>query len=989
MGNKFKRFMSTAVILAMLAVPNTALGETGKETELFKADFNEGYTATKDSPAIPSAVSGTLNNGGLIYADTVDDEHGVSLAIEDSSGVAPWIGTKPQYAYTSPLTDCSVRVSFDIMSKEAKASANMKMLGASDGKAVWVDLIALTTAGKITYSGVTESNAVSAEIYTKYSSFTKNTWYHFDIVLDLVNQKYTVYVGIAGADPEKVAEGIDFNNSVEGLASMRLTVRGNNTNLRFDNFYMYQMILLPELVGIEYSEGDGNVQLTFNKKMDYESLGTKIKLLMSTEEVEVPFTGSSENKVYTLATGTAFKKGVTYTLKFTGSIFCADGEELTVDEDYVFTIPAAGTSVSASDVTFASGSGTVTANVNLPAEITEPSVNLVLGAYKGDTLVDVDVLTLSAGAVTSPVTLSCTADGIDGAGVYVLDSAFVPLCDAVVMKDSNITAGVRSESVPGSFAQMKYDSVSTVVTVYGYASPGEMITVISAQGSTIDLTNPAAIRQVMAKENGYYEVTFKNDTGKSDDAFKFPSDDYAILVKSETQEKTLSYKYSNSVEAVAALVEVKKAKTVDEIANIIKNYSKIFALDKTDYETVNKTSVHKLILTEKLAAYTTGGEFKNAFDRAVCLALINKGADVLKTLKNYAAEFGLDPDELSTLPDTELAVEIIVAENYTSFERFLAVYEEAKILSNISSASNATKMKTYLMTTYSEELNLLDNKTVADKYEDITEKTAVFGKLLDIKFKSVSDLKTAFNEAVSEVYESENSEETSGGSGSFGGGGGGSGGGGGKGTVGTGSAVINTVVSNPATKDETTQIKFTDIEEKDSEMLCALVEKGVIVGDGDGKFRPADMVRRDEIMKMIVIGLKMENTVATSAFSDVSSDNWAYPYISAAYSKGIVNGVGDNRFAPELNVSIQDSVTMLYRAAYNSGLIAQYENLKNDTLIADAAEISDYAAEAVKFVYGYIMETDASGKVRPKENATRLEVATLVYKFMQFMEGGM
>ncbi|MGM9606892.1 MAG: CAP domain-containing protein [Oscillospiraceae bacterium] len=55
---------------------------------------------------------------------------------------------------------------------------------------------------------------------------------------------------------------------------------------------------------------------------------------------------------------------------------------------------------------------------------------------------------------------------------------------------------------------------------------------------------------------------------------------------------------------------------------------------------------------------------------------------------------------------------------------------------------------------------------------------------------------------------------------------------------------------------------------------------------------------------------------AVTHFSDVPTGHWAYPYIMEATEKGIVNGVGGGRFAPEGTESNAEFVTMLVRVFY-------------------------------------------------------------------------
>ena len=54
---------------------------------------------------------------------------------------------------------------------------------------------------------------------------------------------------------------------------------------------------------------------------------------------------------------------------------------------------------------------------------------------------------------------------------------------------------------------------------------------------------------------------------------------------------------------------------------------------------------------------------------------------------------------------------------------------------------------------------------------------------------------------------------------------------------------------------------------------------------------------------------------AVMTFSDVSTEHWGYGAVENAYRLGLVNGVGDGKFAPEENVTAPQFATMILRAA--------------------------------------------------------------------------
>ncbi len=67
---------------------------------------------------------------------------------------------------------------------------------------------------------------------------------------------------------------------------------------------------------------------------------------------------------------------------------------------------------------------------------------------------------------------------------------------------------------------------------------------------------------------------------------------------------------------------------------------------------------------------------------------------------------------------------------------------------------------------------------------------------------------------------------------------------------------------------------------------------GVISGKDNGIFAPEDSVTRAEFIKMIVLALFETDSSANSDFADVDKNSWSYPYISTAFKMGLVHGNG-------------------------------------------------------------------------------------------------
>ena len=75
--------------------------------------------------------------------------------------------------------------------------------------------------------------------------------------------------------------------------------------------------------------------------------------------------------------------------------------------------------------------------------------------------------------------------------------------------------------------------------------------------------------------------------------------------------------------------------------------------------------------------------------------------------------------------------------------------------------------------------------------------------------------------------------------------------------------------------------------------------RGIIVGYGDGTFRPGNTVTRAQATKMLVLGRGWPLvTPYNPTFPDVLGDNWCYGYVETALRRGIIGGFGDGTFRP-------------------------------------------------------------------------------------------
>ena len=171
---------------------------------------------------------------------------------------------------------------------------------------------------------------------------------------------------------------------------------------------------------------------------------------------------------------------------------------------------------------------------------------------------------------------------------------------------------------------------------------------------------------------------------------------------------------------------------------------------------------------------------------------------------------------------------------------------------------------------------------------------------------------------------------------------------------------------------------FSDIYGVDwaTEAILALTDKGIVNGIGGGKYAPNNFVTREQFAKMLVLvcGLYQENAVCS--FSDVPDGAWHQSYVASAAANGIVFGMDEEHFGVGQNITREDMAVMVYRAAKKTGKLSDAEQ---GTVFADENEISDYAKESVNTLKARgIMSGKGENRFEPKAYATRAEAAKMI-----------
>ena len=180
---------------------------------------------------------------------------------------------------------------------------------------------------------------------------------------------------------------------------------------------------------------------------------------------------------------------------------------------------------------------------------------------------------------------------------------------------------------------------------------------------------------------------------------------------------------------------------------------------------------------------------------------------------------------------------------------------------------------------------------------------------------------------------------------------------------------------------------FTDINSSDwfYSAVETVVTNGLFSGITANTFAPYSTMTRAMFIKVIanLEGVDLSE-FTISRFSDVTVDMWYAPAVEWAASIGLVSGVGNNRFAPNDNITREQMAVMLYNYIIWKGITLP-ANIETTSFV-DEIQISSWAFEAV-------MSTQAAGIISgkpgnsfdPKALATRAEAAVIFARFFEIM----
>ena len=176
---------------------------------------------------------------------------------------------------------------------------------------------------------------------------------------------------------------------------------------------------------------------------------------------------------------------------------------------------------------------------------------------------------------------------------------------------------------------------------------------------------------------------------------------------------------------------------------------------------------------------------------------------------------------------------------------------------------------------------------------------------------------------------------------------------------------------------------FTDVEENGwyHTGVDFMVKNGFMNGVADDAFDVDGNLTRAQLVTILYRIAGEPESTATNPFADVADGQWYTNAVIWAAENGIVKGVNTTTFAPNDQITREQIATILFRYAKAEKVEGKLAGFP------DAEKISDYAADAMAWaveqgLINGISESDGKTYLAPQETATRAQIAVILMRYL-------
>ncbi|MBQ2743540.1 MAG: S-layer homology domain-containing protein, partial [Oscillospiraceae bacterium] len=232
------------------------------------------------------------------------------------------------------------------------------------------------------------------------------------------------------------------------------------------------------------------------------------------------------------------------------------------------------------------------------------------------------------------------------------------------------------------------------------------------------------------------------------------------------------------------------------------------------------------------------------------------------------------------------------------------------------------------------------------------------------------------------------------------------------------SLLLEEMVPSTGEADEVEKPQFTDLTNHAwaADAINELAADGIIKGTTANTFSPANNITRADFALLLVRAFNLTSDNEGN-FADVTASDYFASELAIARNTGIVNGIGDNKYAPRNTITRQDMMVIVYRAIKaflrEEGGADEVRDGRSMTDVTDSNNVAsgslslatldsslpegasaeqypdydtvaDYAKEAVTALISAGLVNGKSGLIAPADYTTRAEVAVLIKRILDY-----
>lgn len=562
-----------------------------------------------------------------------------------------------------------------------------------------------------------------------------------------------------------------------------------------------------------------------------------------------------------------------------------------------------------------------------------------------------------------------------------------------------ILSALVSISLIFTFTIVSFADSDMSVTALLDASTGE-VTLSGYADSTVSVTvtqSDVTFEDYMTELDKCIFFGFVNpEDGELEKTFTVPSSapggKYIVYITNDSGDAKTSFMKPGTV-SDDVLLSINTAADGGAIKEIAEANSDSLGVD-TEHLRYDEVSAYAYdIIFSAQKEYASATNFYEDYLKAYAISLIALGEDGKEELKQNAVHLGInftnDFENDKRLDDGKKAetINLIQEKDWVTGmspsddigEVFKEEFIILKAIASVRMCDTRVQLQSVIEKDFDEEFSFVKENS---KFNKIKNEDKVFEEMVKSSkdAKTLKDVESIFESAVSKVYKSENSQAS--------GGGGGGGGGGGyvyeeKPTVGISSSYGEDANVKDEHLEENKGFEFSDVS-KDYwgySAINALIEKKMINGYEDGSFRPEGLITRAEFARLMVNLYEASGKIASNdgeAFEDVEAHVWYYDAINKASGLGIIKGA-DGKFNPQSVITRQDAALILYRT-----LVLLGTQVEGEASFKDFDAISSYAKDAVSALAGSgFISGMGDDSFAPLSNLTRAQAAQIIYNVVK------